>query len=109
MRRHNALSVILIILVMIYLLIPLLACVIYSLFSKWTGVVPKGFTLSAYQELFSNTAFWSALGQTMLLCIAPIAITISRRSRSPLRLFCWQCTRSSSTLRALRNTSRSSA
>ena len=80
MRRHNALSVILIILVMIYLLIPLLACVIYSLFSKWTGVVPKGFTLSAYQELFSNTAFWSALGQTMLLCIAPIAITISRSS-----------------------------
>ena len=77
MRRHNALSVILIILVMIYLLIPLLACVIYSLFSKWTGVVPKGFTLSAYQELFSNTAFWSALGQTMLLCIAPIAITIA--------------------------------
>ncbi|MEE8827473.1 MAG: ABC transporter permease subunit [Eubacteriales bacterium] len=69
-------TVIVIWLIMIYLLIPLAACVIYSLFSDWTGVVPHGFTLSAYAELFRNGAFWSALLETLLLCIPPILITI---------------------------------
>ena len=86
MKRKNALSVVLIVLIMIYLLIPLAACVIYSFFAKWTDIVPRGFTLSAYQELFANTAFWSALGQTMLLSIAPIAITMPTRIASFLRL-----------------------
>lgn len=69
-------SAVILILILIYLLIPLAACIIYSLFTDWTGIVPHGFTFVAYREIFTNEAFWRALLETLLLCIVPIAVTI---------------------------------
>lgn len=63
-------------LVIIWLLIPLLATIIYSLFEDWTGILPKGFTLSAYQTIFSDPSFLTAMYQTVLVCLVPIVITI---------------------------------
>ena len=62
--------------ILIYLLIPLVVSIIYSLFSNWTGVVPKGFTVENYVELFTNRNFLLSLGRTLILCIFPIIITI---------------------------------
>lgn len=62
--------------VMIYLLIPLAASVIYSFFEKWTGVLPEGFNPGNYAELFSDKAFIASIGRTLILCVVPIAITI---------------------------------
>lgn len=62
--------------VIIWLLIPLVATVIYSLFKDWTGIVPTGFTLENYTTIFANKGFLTAIYQTVLLCIVPIVITI---------------------------------
>ena len=43
MKKKSAGSVAIMLLVMIYLLIPLVISIIYSVFHKWTGVIPEGF------------------------------------------------------------------
>ena len=64
------------IIIMIYLLIPLAVTIIYSLFQKWTDIVPEGFSVGAYRELFANQEFLHSIGRSILLCIVPIAITV---------------------------------
>ena len=54
MKKKSAGSVAIMLLVMIYLLIPLVISIIYSVFHKWTGVVPEGFTLHNYVDLFQT-------------------------------------------------------
>ena len=63
-------------LVILWLLIPLLATIVYSLFEDWTGIIPRGFTLANYRKLFTDPAFLTAMYQTVLICVAPIVITI---------------------------------
>lgn len=75
-KRSRVCANIVMTLIIIWILIPLLATVIYSLFSDWTGIVPHGFTLENYANIFSNTRFLTAIYQTILLCIIPILITI---------------------------------
>jgi putative spermidine/putrescine transport system permease protein len=60
-----------------WLVIPLLATLIYSLFQDWTGIIPRGFTLANYSKIFSDPAFLTAMYQTVLVCIIPIVITIA--------------------------------
>lgn len=60
-----------------YLLIPFLATLVYSLFVEWTDVLPSGFTLRNYQELFTNAVFWASIGRTLVLCLVSVAITIA--------------------------------
>ena len=73
-KKKNGSTAVLI-LILIYLLIPLAACIIYSLFADWTGIIPRGFTLAAYRDIFTSEDFWQALLETVLLCAAPIAVT----------------------------------
>lgn len=63
-------------LVILWLLVPLLATVVYSLFEDWTGIIPRGFTLANYQKLFTDAAFLTAMYQTVLICVVPIVLTI---------------------------------
>ncbi|MBM6867027.1 ABC transporter permease [Collinsella tanakaei] len=62
--------------VALYLLVPFVTTFIYSLFVEWTDVLPSGFTLRNYIELFSNVTFWSSIGRTLVLCLVSVAITI---------------------------------
>ena len=62
--------------VALYLLIPFAVTLVYSLFVEWTDILPSGFTLRNYVELFSNTTFWMSIGRTLILCIASVIITI---------------------------------
>lgn len=59
-----------------YLLIPFVATLIYSLFVEWTDILPSGFTLRNYQELFTNSVFWASIGRTLVLCLVSVVITI---------------------------------
>ena len=45
MKKKNMGAPIIMIAILIYLLIPLAVSIIYSLFEKWTRIVPEGFTL----------------------------------------------------------------
>ena len=62
--------------VALYLLIPFAVTLVYSLFVEWTDILPSGFTLRNYVELFSNTTFWRSIGRTLILCIVSVIITI---------------------------------
>ena len=46
-----------IIVIIAYLLLPLVMTLIYSLFQEWVDVMPAGFTLGAYTELFCDPLF----------------------------------------------------
>lgn len=63
--------------VALYLLVPFAATFVYSLFTEWTSILPTGFTLRNYQELFSNMTFWASIGRTLVLCLVSVALTIA--------------------------------
>lgn len=58
----------------VYLLIPLFFTFLYSLFREWMDVLPSGFTLRAYVELFADSTFWISLGRTLVISVLPIVI-----------------------------------
>ena len=76
MKRSKASANIVMTIVIIWLLIPLLATIIYSVFEDWTGIVPKGFSLDVYQSIFSDSKFLTSMYQTLLVCVVPIVITV---------------------------------
>ena len=76
MKQKRIGSSIIVVLVMIYLLIPLAVTIIYSLFEQWTDIVPRGFSFSAYAEIFQDKEFLLSLGRTVVICIIPVALTI---------------------------------
>lgn len=76
MKKGKIATYVLAVLIMIYLLVPLAVTIIYSLNEKWTAIIPEGFTVSNYQEIFADPAFVQAIGRTILMCIIPIVITV---------------------------------
>lgn len=76
MTGKKWISKIIIIVLSIYLLIPFLATFIYSLSTEWTSILPTGFTLRNYQELFSDSEFWLSVMRTLIICVVSVAVTI---------------------------------
>lgn len=76
MKKRNFSSTLVILVVVIYLLIPLFATAIYSMFNKWTTLLPEGFTLENYGQLLSESDFLMSLGRTVVICIIPIFLTV---------------------------------
>lgn len=76
MREKKKGPAIVLVLLLFYLLLPLAVSVIYSMFDKWTKIIPEHFNISYYVEIFKDSEFISALGRTLLMCIVPILITI---------------------------------
>lgn len=82
-KKRNAGSKIAIIVIIVYLLLPLVMTLIYSLFQEWIDVMPTGFTLGAYTELFTDPLFWKAVGVRLLFLLF--------RSCCVQCLYCWRC------------------
>ncbi|MDR1898600.1 MAG: ABC transporter permease subunit [Treponema sp.] len=61
--------------VALYIVIPLLVTVIYSFTFDWTSIVPRGFTLRFYADLFSKSLFWADILRTVLISIIPVLMT----------------------------------
>ncbi len=76
MKKRAYKGVLPMLLIMIYLLIPLVVTIIYSMYEKWTDIVPEQFSISAYAELFANREFVNSIGRSILLCIVPIVISV---------------------------------
>ena len=76
MKKKTGGSMTIMIVIMIYLLIPLVVSIIYSLFEKWTDILPEGFRLDNYVTLFTDADFLASVGRSILLCVIPIIITI---------------------------------
>ncbi|MCI2048765.1 MAG: ABC transporter permease subunit [Lachnospiraceae bacterium] len=76
-RRSRLFAGIFLILVSCYLLLPFLMTLVYSLFSEWTDILPHGFTLRNYGNLFSDPEFWSSIARTLVLCAVSVLLTIT--------------------------------
>ncbi len=60
-----------------YLLLPILVTFLYSLATAWyKTVLPEGYTLKWYYELFSNMRFWEALGRSFIVSIIPMLVCV---------------------------------
>lgn len=60
---------------MLYLLLPIAATLVYSISTQWDDILPQGITLRHYIHLFSDGMFWSAISKSLLITILPVAIT----------------------------------
>ncbi|MDD6155324.1 MAG: ABC transporter permease subunit [Eubacteriales bacterium] len=76
MKKRNIGPSVIMIILMIYMLIPLVVSIIYSLNEKWTQLLPEGFTTANYVTLAQDSEFIASIGRTLLLCVVPIVITI---------------------------------
>ena len=64
-------------LVMLYLFIPLLATFLYSIATDWyRTILPEGYTLDWYKELFTDPRFLGAMQRTLLVCFIAICISV---------------------------------
>lgn len=60
--------------IMLYLMLPLVMTLVYSLFREWIDIAPKGFTLSAYTTLMADPIFLKAIGRTLVISVVPILL-----------------------------------
>ncbi|MDO5392403.1 MAG: ABC transporter permease subunit [Eubacteriales bacterium] len=58
----------------IYLLFPLFLTFLYSMFTEWITIVPNGFSINAYLDLFQDSYFWQCIGRTLVISVIPIII-----------------------------------
>ena len=58
-----------------YLLLPLIVTIVYSLFDKWTEIVPHGFSVKSYVELFQDPEFLLCILRSLIVCVVPIVLT----------------------------------
>lgn len=76
MKHKNFSANLIILAVIAYLFIPLAGTAIYSLFNKWTEILPEQFTLENYTALLTEQDFLMSLGRTIIICIIPILMTV---------------------------------
>ncbi len=62
-------------LIAVYLIIPLAMVFIYSLCVEWTSILPTGFTMKYYVQLFSDGAFWLAVLRSVAIAVVPATLT----------------------------------
>lgn len=75
-HKKSAGAVVVIVLFLAYLLLPLLLTFLYSAFTQWTELLPQGFTLRYYAEVFADTAFLISVLRTVAISILPLLISI---------------------------------
>lgn len=67
-----------VILLLIYLFLPVLATLLFSLAKQWQNeIIPKGYTLEWYGQLLTDPRFYEAMGRTVLVSILTVAITLA--------------------------------
>jgi len=74
MKKHKS-GLVIVVILSTYLLLPLLMTLLYSVFSKWNSILPEGFTLQYYAELFSDKSFGISVMRTVLISVLPILLT----------------------------------
>lgn len=72
----TALRRILLVVMVIYLLFPILASLVYSLSTNWTSFVPDGYTFDNWFRLGTSERFWIALSRTAMLSFSVVALSI---------------------------------
>jgi len=59
------------------LVLPLLGTFVYSIASSWSAtILPAGFTLKWYVQLWSDPRFLMAFGQSLLVCVGALVLSV---------------------------------
>ena len=75
-KKTSLAGKIVLVIIGVYLLIPFLVTLVYSFFVEWTNLLPSGFTVRNYSELFADMDFWMSIGRTLILCAVSVILTI---------------------------------
>lgn len=75
MKKSKKGSAAIMLVLIAYLLLPLIVTIVYSLFDKWTEIVPRGFSVKSYVELFQNPEFLMCILRSLIICVVPIVLT----------------------------------
>ncbi|MEK5161686.1 ABC transporter permease subunit [Paenibacillus sp. FSL R5-0527] len=68
----------LMLLLMVYLLLPLLATLIYAFAKEWQAtILPESWTLEWFGEMFRDTRFLDALWKSFYLCLISVALSLA--------------------------------
>lgn len=60
------------------MLLPIIATLVYSLASQWGAtILPDGFSLKWYVQLFSDERFIAAFGRSILLCLGALVFSLA--------------------------------
>jgi putative spermidine/putrescine transport system permease protein len=77
MKRNRVIPRVIILAAMVYLLVPLLATLLYSLAGNWqTTLLPESWTLHWFSDLFRDIRFLNALGRTVYVCLISVALSV---------------------------------
>ncbi|MDQ7093080.1 ABC transporter permease [Desulfosporosinus sp. PR] len=75
--KRGIFSRVVLIIILAYLFFPIIATLLFSLATKWsTTILPEGYTLSYYQQLFNSPEFIQALLRTIFVSFATIILSI---------------------------------
>ena len=59
------------------LVLPLVGTFVYSIASSWSAtILPAGFTLKWYVQLWSDPRFLAAFGQSLLVCVGALVLSV---------------------------------
>ena len=70
--KKNRSSLFIIITVSLYLVLPIAFTFLYSIFTEWNEVLPKGITFRYYIEVLTSSQFLLSLLRTIIISILPI-------------------------------------
>ena len=74
MKNKSIASPLVLLLISLYLLAPLAATFLYSLFSEWKELLPRHFTTEFYRDLFRNPDFLPMIGRSLLLSVISVSV-----------------------------------
>lgn len=60
----------------VYLLFPVVASLVYSFSTNWTALLPEGYTLEHWLKLGGSERFWVALSRTAILSFSVVALSV---------------------------------
>lgn len=77
-QKNGVLRKIAAILIILYLMLPLVMTLLYSLFRDFSGIIPRGFTLQFYRDVFFGAgSIMPVLGRTLLISFVPVVFTMA--------------------------------
>lgn len=68
---------IIVIILLIYLFLPFVITGVYSIATDWSNtVLPKGYTLTYYIQMFTSARFWSAIGRSVGVSTVAVGVAV---------------------------------
>lgn len=61
---------------LIYLVLPILVSLVYSLSTEWFDLLPDGFSLLAWATLGQTERFWAALGRSVVMSFSAVVLSM---------------------------------